>query len=219
MDKKNFFIYTDKSEQINLLSDEQAGILFKALFTYVVNKTELTTTDKLIQLVFIAMRNDIDRDSAKYDSICEKRRLAGIEGNKKRWDKDLSQKSQMRANAPKCSQVIANVADNNNNNDNNNDIINKESKKKVALSFTDKQDEEYNSFLSWYSDNAPYCFKHLKMSEEEYIKLRASYSKKDVTDTIFELENNKQCRKKYASLYRTLLNWIPNHLNHIDNGK
>lgn len=84
--------------------------------------------------------------------------------------------------------------------------------KKEDLSFT--HSPEYLKFTSWMQANAPYCFKNLKpLTEEELGKLKAKYTGAEIASVIEQIENRKDLRKKYASLYRTVLNWAKNEYN------
>lgn len=84
--------------------------------------------------------------------------------------------------------------------------------KKEPLSFTPSP--EYLKFTSWMQANAPYCFKNLKpLTEEELGKLKAKYTGAEIASVIEQIENRKDLRKKYASLYRTVLNWAKNEYN------
>lgn len=84
--------------------------------------------------------------------------------------------------------------------------------KKEPLSFTPSP--EYLKFTNWMQANAPYCFKNLKpLTEEELGKLKAKYTGAEIASVIEQIENRKDLRKKYASLYRTVLNWAKNEYN------
>ena len=49
---------------------------------------------------------------------------------------------------------------------------------------------------------------HIKpLSEDEFERLRAQFGSRAITVNIHNIENRKDLRTKYASLYRTLINW------------
>jgi hypothetical protein len=69
----------------------------------------------------------------------------------------------------------------------------------------------FRNFEDWLSQKAPYCYKNMdRLSIREFLALRSKYTSKQIADTITQLENRKDLRKRYTSLYRTLLNWIKN---------
>ena len=94
MAKDSFLMYTEWGEQIAKLTDEQSGILIKNIFAYKTggNAPEM---DAMTEMCFSFLKSQIDRDSEKYDEICEKRREAGRKGGKANGIKS----KQMQANA------------------------------------------------------------------------------------------------------------------------
>ncbi|MDD6227478.1 MAG: hypothetical protein PUA94_00340 [Bacteroidales bacterium] len=66
----------------------------------------------------------------------------------------------------------------------------------------------YLKFLDWLEASAPYVSHHIKpLSEDEFERLRAQFGSRAITVNIHNIENRKDLRTKYASLYRTLINW------------
>ena len=75
--------------------------------------------------------------------------------------------------------------------------------------------EDYRKFRIWMNTNCPYCNNPRNMpsstiTQAEFLKLKLEYSGRDIAETILEIENRKDLRKKYANLYRTTLNWLKN---------
>ena len=107
---------------------------------------------------------------------------------------------------------------------------NKNNNKEISTKVDTKKDElpiippssnpEYEKFKVWIGNNAPYCSSKLKgLLETEYLKLRESYSKTEICETIMQIENRIDLRKKYACLYRTLLNWLKKSKEGVNNGR
>lgn len=68
---------------------------------------------------------------------------------------------------------------------------------------------DYQKFIIWIKDNAPYVYQHLALpTETEFFKLKKNYSGTVISNCISEIENRKDLRKRYTNLYRTLLNWL-----------
>lgn len=139
--EKSFLVYCDKSEQVDLLTDEEAGQLFKALFRYVRDGEILVTDNRTLQYAFVAFKTTIDHNAEKYTRIVEKRREAGRKGNRVRWgEKEESQNIANIANATNESQTIAKVAKgryNVNVNDNVNVNVNDNESKDTNVSMLD----------------------------------------------------------------------------------
>ena len=71
--RKSFIVHHDSLNVLDDLTDDQAGLLFKAIKAY-----HLGNDIKLDSLTNIAMspfRNQFERDAEKYEKLCEKNRL------------------------------------------------------------------------------------------------------------------------------------------------
>lgn len=101
--QNSFVLYTDYIQHVSLLSDQEAGQLFKALFHFVADGTTPVFSGSLM-MCFSFISSQIQRDKAKYSDICEKRAAAGSKGGK--------QKQANLANANSVKQKQANLADN-----------------------------------------------------------------------------------------------------------
>lgn len=109
MKKDSFILYTEQKAIIDKLTDEQAGKLIKAIYEYVATN-KMPQLDSILDLVIIPFTTALDRNKEKYEETCKRRALAGAKGGK-----------QKVANANKCKQNVANVADNDSDNDSDND--------------------------------------------------------------------------------------------------
>lgn len=74
------------------------------------------------------------------------------------------------------------------------------------------------------SQNAPYCdnpknFTSSRITEKKFKKLKEIFSGNQIAETIMQIENRKDLRKKYTNLHRTFLNWIKPEGNGISIGK
>jgi hypothetical protein len=213
MGKKSILIFADKSEQVDLLTDEQAGRLFKSLLSYAIDGITLQTEDKLVKMVYISIRNDIDRNTEKYERRCQVNRNNGQKGGRPKKPNGLQEKpNESDGLQGKPNKTLKDK-------DKDNDIIFKDNKKEIqkkdelSLSHS-SENEEYSKFVDWYKENAPYCSKNITVcTEKEFMKLLSSYSKKLIADTVLNIENRTDLRKKYSSLYRTLINWLKKENN------
>jgi hypothetical protein len=105
--------------------------------------------------------------------------------------------------------------------DNKQQIINTDIKestyvdKKKTKNEEEITNEDYRKLRIWMNENCPYCNNPRNMpsstiTQAEFLKLKSEYSGRDIAETILEIENRKDLRKKYANLYRTTLNWLKN---------
>lgn len=79
--KDSFVIYTKYDEQISLLSDEQAGRLFKALIRYKMGNS-LPKMDAVTNMIFSVIRQQIDFENQKYDELRERNKRNGEKGGR-----------------------------------------------------------------------------------------------------------------------------------------
>ena len=82
MKKRSFILYVDNRQQFEMISDEQAGKLIKALLVYADTGEKIQTEDGMLQMAFSFLSSVMDRDAKKYDETCERR----AESAKKRWE-------------------------------------------------------------------------------------------------------------------------------------
>lgn len=83
-DKKSFIAYADWDTQLNLLSDEEAGKLFRHLLDYVNDRNPRFNDDeRILKVAFEPMRLQLKRDLEKYQEVKRKRAEAGRSGGLK----------------------------------------------------------------------------------------------------------------------------------------
>lgn len=96
--RKSFLLHIDSLDILDELTNEQAGLLFKAIKSFQLG--EEANLDQMVKIAFSPFKNQFIRDAEKYEKTCKARAEAGSKGGK-----------QKVANASKCKQKIANVAD------------------------------------------------------------------------------------------------------------
>lgn len=100
MDKKSFVLFVDRKKEIDLLSNEQCGILFKAIFAYVDGGKLLVTDDLALQVLFSLIKSQIDANNEKWQRIRQKRSEAGKKGGAKKGNQNaVKQKQAKQPNA------------------------------------------------------------------------------------------------------------------------
>ena len=132
--KKSFVMYADQMEHFEELTDEEAGQLIKHIFRYV-NDTNPEAPDRLTQIAFNPIKQQLKRDLVAYKTTKEERSKAGILGNLKKHNMDLyneviankmtpeqAKKTAKDRKAPLSGKFTANTAVNVNDNVNVNDI-------------------------------------------------------------------------------------------------
>ena len=129
--KKGFVLYADQKLIFEDLTNEEAGVLIKHIFSYV-NDENPILENRLLQVAFNPIKLQLKRDLVKWESEVIKRGDSGALGNLKRWNLDLYDKVMVKEinlsdaveiaksrkvshpdkNSPTLSHPIANIADN-----------------------------------------------------------------------------------------------------------
>ena len=92
---------------LDMLSDEEAGILFKALFRYINDNEELETDNRVLKMAFSVARGQISRSLEKYEQICIRRK----ENARKRWERnentatDANVEKPIQTNTNECNSM------------------------------------------------------------------------------------------------------------------
>ena len=71
--RKSFILHHDSLNVLDDLTDDQAGLLFKAIKAY--HLGDELQLDILTNIAMSPFRNQFDRDLVKYENLCEKNRL------------------------------------------------------------------------------------------------------------------------------------------------
>ena len=134
--KKSIIIYADCIAILEELTYEQTGRLFKAILSYV-NEEPVTEIedDPALKMAFVVLRKQIERDTEKYERICEKRREYGRLGGLKKASNAKSK--QTLAKATKSKQTLANLANNDTENDSDSEVT-KVTNNNIPLSLRSK---------------------------------------------------------------------------------
>ena len=136
---KSIILYLDSVAAIDYLTDEQAGILIKAVFRYGRNGQILESSDTALTALFTMLCTQIDRDHRKYEERCER----NVANAKKRYEK-LHPDEQQSPIACDGMQSHPNAC----HNDNNSDIDNK----------TDNDDDNADAFIISDASVSDYSF-------------------------------------------------------------
>ncbi len=94
MKKQSFILYTDTEEQISILSDAQAGQLFKLLLRVASGEEKpRNIADPMVKMAFCFIAAQIERDAQKYEEVCQKRSEYGKKGGRPRTVSPPKEKS------------------------------------------------------------------------------------------------------------------------------
>lgn len=100
-EKMSFILYGSYEEQLNMLTDEQAGKWIKAIYTYV-RTGEKHSDDPLVAMLLSVAGHQLDIDARKYAEKKERLKEAGRKGG--------LQKAKNLAEASHAANCVANLA-------------------------------------------------------------------------------------------------------------
>lgn len=109
--KKSFILYCDVGQHLELLSNEDAGLLFKGIVHYA-DTGDPPKLPPMATMAFSFIRAQIDRDQEKWNNTREKRRAAGKSGGIKSGESRHRDTEANEANASSFKQNQADEADN-----------------------------------------------------------------------------------------------------------
>lgn len=144
---KSIILYLDSAEAIEYLTNEQTGILMKAVFRYARTGQKLESSDTALIALFTIMCAQIDRDHKKYEERCER----NVTNAKKRYEK-LHQDEQPPAIACDRMPPHPNACHNDNNSDNDTETDNKtdtDDDNAGALIISDASVSDYSFETVW----------------------------------------------------------------------
>ena len=61
MNRKSFVIHCDIEDQLDLLTNEQVGTLFRSVVRYASDEEEISSNDGMVKLLFSVIKKQIDR--------------------------------------------------------------------------------------------------------------------------------------------------------------
>ena len=199
--RDTFIFYRSFKESMSDLSDADKLIMYEAITDYSLDmkEPELTGFPKAL---FSLIRPFLDANTQRWKNGCKGGAPKGNKNN--RFSKSTTE-VQPEVNQS-TTEVQANK-DKNVNKDKNKDI-NKEStivSKKDELSLSSPS-EEFIKFNQWLDKHCPFVLKvKTQMTEPEYQKLLAKYTKKEICDVLESLNNWKDFPKKRNNVYRSTL--------------
>ena len=157
--KKSFVLFADFVTAVSVLTDEQAGKLFKLIFAYVNDMEISKSQDPAIAAMFEMFRTQIDREAEKWAEKC--RRNKEYSHMRKCYARKVSADvgrhlpvSDDNSGHPTASDVILNENDSDNDSDNVN--ANDSEGLETVVSMKPKADERYTFDEIWRMYGKPY---------------------------------------------------------------
>lgn len=142
--KTGFILHLDSLAVLDELTNEQAGILFKAIRDYNLGKEP--ELDFAMKMAFLPFKNQFVRDFEKYENTCERNKANGAKGGRPKKPKE-TEKTQVVLEEPK-------KPDNKNNNKKDNNIYVPELSEFLSFAIQEcsniNQEDVKHKYNSWF---------------------------------------------------------------------
>ncbi|MBO5449443.1 MAG: hypothetical protein J5994_08945 [Ruminococcus sp.] len=176
-ENKSFIVYKDWEQYVSMLSDEETGKLFKALFAFA-RGGEVRSLEGMTAMAFAFMRTALERDGKKWEETVSKRREGGKKGGRppktsgeKNLPETLRFSEKVREPDKETVKDTVNETDKDNVNDNETDIETVTGTERDILA-------PYGKYLNVMLDNAQYrslCSMSSSSETEKYIDKLSSW--------------------------------------------
>ena len=167
MAKDSFILYLEQKQIFEMLTDEEAGQLIKAIFEYE-DTGQTVTLDRSLQIAFLPIKNVLDRNKEKYEKV--------VERNKKNIEKRWNKEDTKNTNGKNCIPTNTKNTDNDNEHDNDNDNEHDNDKK--------EKNKKRKTFDDVFSEN--HFSNDLENTIKDFIDMRKTI-KKPMTTKALEL--------------------------------
>ena len=229
--KDNFLLKKNQSKVFNELSNEDAGKLIKGIFNYA--NTGDSQLDGYLKIIFLPIKDDIDKNEENYKKRCEINRANGSRGGAPKGNKN-AEKTKTTENNQSVEETTENnmnnhnhihiSSTNNHNQDNNKDIrvIGKEEKEEEQPEvITDTIPyQEIISYLnlkigSNYRSTSKETRKHIKARFNEKYTLEDFYKVIDnmTAEWLGDEKMSRYLRPEtlFGTKFESYKNWIPSN--------
>ena len=169
MAKDSFILYLEQKQIFEMLTNEEAGQLIKAIFEYE-GTGQIVNLDRSLQIAFLPIKSALDRNKEKYENVV-KRNKRNIE---KRWKKENTKNT----TGKKCIQKNTQNTDNEHDNERDNENYNEHDKDKK------EKNKKRKTFDDILAEN--HFTKELEDTIRDFIDMRKTI-KKPMTSKALEL--------------------------------
>ena len=204
--KKSFILYAELIHSVDIMTDEQAGKLFRHILEYV-NDRDPHTEDQLLRLTFEPIKWRLKDDLNKWRAICDRNSENGKRGGRPR-------KTEETQNNPVGFLETQNNPDEPKKADNDTDTDIEESKRVVPKPKRRQEIIPTHPLTKWIATNTP-TIQSLKepltdaQAEQLIADLNINTDIKRVRlkDVLTSMENKPDLLKKYKSANLTIRKW------------
>lgn len=216
--RKSFLVYYDMIEQLDVLTDVEVGMLFRAVVLFAKEGVIPKFDDKALTVLFLGMKSQIERDAQKYQERCDKNRNAA--NNRWRKENNLSpQQSKTDANAYNCMQTDADIdidIDIDKDIDKDTDI----DKENVSSSDSDISNIDYKKVIDWYNETVkplglPTILTMNDNRKTLFNKIITTYGRNSLTKAFEMVKRSSYLRGDTNSQIKMSFDWLFTENNYV----
>lgn len=190
--KDSFILYQEQKEIFDMLTDEEAGKLIKAIFEYE-DTGQLLELDKSLKIAFIPIKSTLDRNQEKYEKVVE-RNKKNIE---KRWKKENTKNTSGKSGKKENTKNTDN--DNEHEYEHDNDNVNKKENKKEKV-VSDSCIDGLQKIIDFYNNN-------ISMLTPHGLTVLSDYAKEmDYEVVIYAMQIAVEANKRNIRYIKAILN-------------
>ena len=195
---KSFLIYIDIRKNLELLTDEEAGKVFKAIVKYADDGSSPQFNDRSLQVFSNIITDQIDRDRVKYEKRCGVNR----ENQQKRWKKVNETGSHHNTNVYNRKNSYTNVTDN----DTDTDKDTERDREEYALPDSGKFKDWYNKKIQ-YTD-LPRIQKMTDKREAALERICLDYGREAIVAVMDKVIASSYLRGETSKKFKTNFDWL-----------
>lgn len=197
--KNSFVLFTDKYEPLKMLSREQRGDLFLAIYAYECGD-DLPEMDDMTKMLFMVFKGGLDQSNSKYEKTCERRREAGMKGGRPKKANGFSENQLVSEKANGFSEKHTDTdtkTDTESDTDTDTESDTEVPKGTRVLKVAKPQKHKYGEY------------QHVELTEEERQKLSEKYGESMTVKCIRHLDEYiEEKGYKSKSHYLTIMRWV-----------
>lgn len=169
-------------DAISFLDEEMRLVMLDAIFAYMQGREPILILES--ERIFNTIKPFLDEIRNKRERLAERSRANGMKGGRKK-KKNLAEAEPRKPNG--------------------------------FVSYLEKEEfqgrcENLLALDKWKEENTPYIYANIRpLTQKEFATLVKRYTSSQICDTLRQIENRKDLRKRYTDPYRTLLNWLKNN--------
>ena len=216
-DKRSFIVYFDRKKELDMLTDEQVGRLFRYLISYADSGLGAPDNEDIcVKLLFSVMSSAIDENNAKYAEKCKRNQEIAIEREKNKRD---NQSTNVHERARTCTNVHERARESTKSTDTDTDTETEtETETETDIILTDnsvcggKSAEQISAPAPAKKKSAMHKhgeYGHVRLTDEQHKKLIGEYGQQTVDTYIRKIDEYCQLKGKlYKDYNLAIRNWI-----------